>query len=289
MSTFTTTGSTAVTLMLIAGDVRITARDHPDTVVAVRPRDPASAADVAAAGRVAVERIGDEVAIKAPKLWKRLSPAARDGFVDVVIDLPTGCPMSGTIGMGDVRFDGAMGAIRLRTGLGDVRAARAAHLIVASGGGDIVVDHIEGDAEITTSSGHIEIGTIDGSAKITSAQGPVVLGTVHGAAQVKAAKGSIAIERAAGNLTARTAVGHVTISEVANGSIVAETAKGDVTIGVREGTAAWLDLVAHTGNVRNGLDAAAAPSDTEARVQVRARTALGDIAILRSAPTLTTL
>ena len=48
------------------------------------------------------------------------------------------------------------------------------------------------------------------------------------------------------------------------------------------GSPAWLDLKTQFGNVANNLDAAAQPEAGEDTVEVRARTAFGDITINRS-------
>jgi hypothetical protein len=64
--------------------------------------------------------------------------------------------------------------------------------------------------------------------------------------------------------------------------VVVETAAGELEIGVREGTAAWLDLVTRFGTVRNTLDAGGAPTPGDATATIRARTSVGDIVISRS-------
>ena len=55
-----------------------------------------------------------------------------------------------------------------------------------------------------------------------------------------------------------------------------------VTIGVRPGVPAWLDLSSKSGHVRNHLDGDRAPDASEQAVAVRARTQYGDITIQRA-------
>jgi hypothetical protein len=62
---------------------------------------------------------------------------------------------------------------------------------------------------------------------------------------------------------------------------VLETSRGSVEVGIREGTIAWLDVRATAGRVHNALDAADAPESPAEAVEVRARTAVGDIVIRR--------
>jgi hypothetical protein len=68
---------------------------------------------------------------------------------------------------------------------------------------------------------------------------------------------------------------------VARGSVQLGTAMGDMEVGIAEGTAAWLDLNTGFGQVRNLLDNAAAPAESDETVEVRGRTAYGDITIRR--------
>ena len=81
---------------------------------------------------------------------------------------------------------------------------------------------------------------------------------------------------------AKTANGNIRIGEVVNGAIVIETAAGELEVGIREGTAAWLDVSSKYGRVRNSLDQTDSPEQSQATVEVRARTSYGDITIHRS-------
>jgi hypothetical protein len=65
------------------------------------------------------------------------------------------------------------------------------------------------------------------------------------------------------------------------GSVVLETQIGDLEVGIRDGTAAWLDVSAKAGKVHNALDAADAPEPSAETVEVRARTSVGEIVIRR--------
>jgi hypothetical protein len=51
---------------------------------------------------------------------------------------------------------------------------------------------------------------------------------------------------------------------------------------VRPATAAWLDVASASGRVRNLLDAADSPGETERAVHIRARTAHGNVVVRRA-------
>jgi hypothetical protein len=83
-------------------------------------------------------------------------------------------------------------------------------------------------------------------------------------------------------VTARTAYGSIQLHEVSSGSIQLESGYGQITIGVRPGIPAWLDLSSKNGRVRNELDGDRAPDASEQTVAVRARTQYGDITVQRA-------
>jgi hypothetical protein len=65
------------------------------------------------------------------------------------------------------------------------------------------------------------------------------------------------------------------------GSVMVESRTGDLEVGVREGTAAWLDVRTTTGKVHNQLDITDGPEPSADTVEVGARTSLGEIVIRR--------
>ena len=75
--------------------------------------------------------------------------------------------------------------------------------------------------------------------------------------------------------------GDIQLGEAVRGSIVLETRAGDVEVGIREGTAAWLDVHTGFGQVSNALTAAGAPEPSAESVEVRARTTVGDVIVRR--------
>jgi hypothetical protein len=62
---------------------------------------------------------------------------------------------------------------------------------------------------------------------------------------------------------------------------VIQTRLGDLEVGIRRGTAAWLDVSATAGKLHNALDAADAPEPSAEAVEVRARTSAGTVVIRR--------
>jgi Putative adhesin len=281
MSTFKTPQPIAVTISLAVGDVWIIASDRSDTVVGVSPSDKSNESDMKAAELTRVEYSHGTLLVKAPK--QRFSPFSfgKGGSIDVAIELPAGSQVQGDSGVADVRCVGRLGECRFTTGLGNIRLEHTGQLSVSTGTGSIAVDRVVGRTEVT-GAGDIRVGEVDGSAVIKNLNGDTWLGEVTGDLRCKAANGNITVDRAHATIVAKTAKGDVRFGDVARGSVVLETAFGELEVGIRKGTSALLDVSSKFGSVLNSLAASDVPGPSDQTVEVRARTSFGDILVRRS-------
>ncbi len=197
--------------------------------------------------------------------------------------MPAGSDLHGTGQATDFRADGRLGEARVKTGIGSILLAEAATLNLKNGIGDIGVEHVTGDAEVTTGSGDVRLGTLDRSAVVKNSNGDTWIGTARSDLRVSAANGDIAVEVAEASVVAKSSNGDVRLGDVARGSVVLETRLGDLEVGIREGTAAWLDVRAAAGRVHNALEATEAPGRSADTVEVRGRTTAGSVVIRRPA------
>lgn len=279
MPNFETPEPISATIDVAVGDVRISTGDRGATVVGVRPSDASNDEDVKAAELTRVEYANEQLLVKAPKPpWLSRSGG---GSIDVTIELPAGSRVHGAGQSTDFRCDGRLGECRIKTGLGHIRLDRTEALSLKSGIGDISVERATGHAEVTAGSGDVRVRELDGSAVIKNSSGDTWVGEAGGDVRLNAANGSIAVEEAHAGVVAKSANGDVRLGEVVRGSVVLETQLGDLEVGIREGTAAWLDVSAKAGKVHNALDAADAPGPSAETVEVRARTSVGVIVIRR--------
>lgn len=104
---------------------------------------------------------------------------------------------------------------------------------------------------------------------------------------MKSANGNITIGRAHASVVAKTANGNIRVEELARGAAEFETSTGHVEVGIRLGSAAWLDVNSKSGRVSSDLGATKAPAEGAERVTVHARTGFGDIRIQRAPHTTT--
>ena len=285
MPMFATPQPITVIIDLVIADLRISASDRTDTIVEVHPTDASRAADVKAAQRTRVEYANGRLLVKGPRQPILIG---RNESINVTIELPTGSDVQGDASIGHVRMEGRLGECRFKTDVGDISLDQTGRLQLNTESGNITVDRALGNAQITTGSGSVRIREIDGAATIKNSNGSTTIGEVTGELRLNAANGDISVDRTRTSVTAKTANGDVRIGEVVRGSIVLETGYGQLDVGIREGTTAWLDVSSRFGRVRNALHAHDGPQQPDETVEVRARTAFGDITIRRSTETTQT-
>jgi len=286
MPTFETPEPITVTIDLPLGEARIVASDRFDTVVDVGPAedaDPSTTADIR------VEYVEGQLLIKGPtqRGW-----AAKwglgflglnwEGAVDVQIALPTGSRVHGESSLGGFRTVGRLGECRLRTDHGDIRLGHTGAVDLRTSSGEIDIDRVDGHAEIGTSSGDVRVRAIHGTAVISNEHGEIQIGVITGDLRMSGSHGDMAVDRATADVEAKTAYGSVRIGEVASGAVTLSTTSGDLDVGVRRGTAAWLDVSSASGELRNDLDTDADPADFVETVEIRAHTRDGDVVIRRA-------
>ncbi|MFA1548866.1 DUF4097 domain-containing protein [Actinomadura chokoriensis] len=263
------------------GRVLVHASDRADTVVEVRPSDPAADASVQAAERTVVEFSGGRLLVKGPRPKGLAYMRAWRGSIEVVVELPAGSRVE-TKGSADFIATGRLGEAVLRGSVGDLRVEEADSLEARTSVGDITVDQVTGPVEATTSTGTVRIGTLDGPGMVKSSTGSITLGEATGDLELKTATGDVSVGRALADLTAKSAHGRIRIGAAVSGTVHLENGSGKVGVGIAEGTAAWLDLHSKNGVVRNALTSTDAPESTDAVVKVHVHTNYGDIDVHRS-------
>lgn len=282
MATFQTPQPIAVVIdVSVRGDIQVVAQDRHDTEVTVQPRKATRNLDVKMAEQTTVDYSDG-------RLQVRLHPSFRHswfsdgGAVEITVEVPTGSSLELKSAMGDLRCEGEFGAADLKTDLGHIRVDHCGELRAHTDMGDITVERAVGRCRIKTGSGKIRIHHLDGVATVKNGNGNTYIAHASGELSVSAANGDISLERAGLSTTVKTSSGDITVADVAAGSLTAQTAAGTLAVGVREGTAAWLDLSTKYGRVRNGLEATNGPGGTTDTVEIRARNSYGDITVTRS-------
>lgn len=280
MPTFSTPTPIDLAIHLPVGAIEIVASDRADTVVTVSPTNPDKAVDRRGAEETRVEFDGTRLTITGPK--PRFSIIGPSESVDLHVELPAGSRVSAENSVGSVRSRGRLGATRVKASTGSVDLGDTGDLWMRAGHGSATVGMADGAVEITADHGQIRIGSVTGDAVLKASHGNIQIGEAGGDLEAKLSYGDLEITRALASVTAKTAYGAIALGEVSAGSVAVESGYGEVTVGVRAGVPAWLDLASKEGRVRNQLDGDLAPAEHEGSVAVRARTQFGNITITRS-------
>jgi ethanolamine utilization microcompartment shell protein EutS len=264
MTRFDTPRPLSTRIDVAGGAVRVRASERSDTVVHVRPGNPGSGSDVQAAEQTRVDLSGDTLRISTPRRPRLLFFAGSSASVEVDVELPAGSSVEIDCAAGDVDCGGPLGDVRVICKYGDVRVERARSL------------------RAETSAGDVHVGTVDRRAEAATAYGSIRVADAGGDLRADTSCGDVAVERARGSVDARTRYGAVRVGCLERGAATLETAYGSVEAAVRRGTVAWLDVHAPCGRVRNLLTASGEPDGSEQTVEIRARTAYGDVLVRRA-------
>lgn len=280
MPKFETPQPITVTVDVFVGNVEIIASDRADAVVEVRPSDPDKKADVRGARETVVDFAAGNLTVKGPGGWKMYTTmrAINTPSIDVTIEVPTGSRLHGTGSVCRYLVTGELGQCELKTSVGDLQLEKAGPLQLQTAG-NITVDQVVSRANITTSTGIVRIGEIDGSAVVKNSNGDSTIREVAGDLRVNAANGNITVERPRGSVTAKTANGSIRVADVSRGILRLETSVGELEVGIHPGSAAYLDVNTKAGTLRNLMDPADQPAQSEETVQVYARSSFGNIII----------
>jgi DUF4097 and DUF4098 domain-containing protein YvlB len=263
MPTFNTPDPISADIDAASGSIRLIATDRTDTVVEVRPRDEARAADVRAAERTRVDFAHGALNVSAGK-WGLFG--ARTGAVDITVELPSHSRLDVAVASAGVQADGDYADCGL-----------------ASASGDLTLAVVDGRLTADTSSGRIAVGTLNGSGTISTASGDASIAELDGNLKFRAASGRLNVERLRGSLKAQTASGSIAVTSAVRGEIFSHTASGDTEVSVASGTAARLDIITASGLVANEMSPSDGPADGDDTLVLTVRSGSGDVAIRRSA------
>ncbi|TFC21342.1 DUF4097 family beta strand repeat-containing protein [Cryobacterium glucosi] len=265
---------------LPVGMIDVFAGDRTETVVTVSATNPAKAVDRRGAEETTVDFDGRRLTVTGPK--PRFSVIGPTESVDVTVELPAGSRLTAEISVGGVRTVGRLGNTRIKSSTGPVDLDATGDLWLRAAHGNATVATVGGGIEVTADHGQIRVGTIAGDAILKASHGSIMVGEACGDLDAKLSYGDLDVTQALASVTAKTAYGSIHVHEVSSGSIQVESGYGQVTIGVRSGVPAWLDLSSKDGRVRNELAGDRAPDASEPTVSVRARTQHSDISIRRA-------
>jgi hypothetical protein len=275
MPTFDTPGSVSLQIKLPSGRVVVTTADEPRTTV-----------DVVALGRRGQDAI-DEIEVTMDEHAGRhvVRIEQRDRFRWGPIQITWGgdfecrvtCPPGTELDLSgastDVRAEGELGEVSVRTASGDIRLqAVTGSLQAKTASGDVLVGAVGGQGSIATVSGDVGVERIDATFAARSVSGDIAIGTV------------------AAELGVTTTSGDVNLKAVRAGDIRVQTVSGDVRVGVARGTRVWVDAGSVSGKLESelGFEDEHAEDDAPdiAVVPLYVKTVSGDVSLVRASAVL---
>ena len=272
MHVFETPGSVSLQLNLPSGRVLVTTADEPRTtveVVAVGRRGQEAVDEVEVTWE---ERLGRHVVKVEQRDKFRWGPIqiTWGGDFECRIACPHGTDLDLSGGSTDLRVDGELGEVSVRTASGDVRLDEArGELQVKTASGDIAVRRIAAEASLVTVSGDVAVDRVDASLTARAVSGDVTVGVLDGPFALS------------------TTSGDVDVRAVAGGDVRVQTVSGDVRIGIARGTRTWIDAASVSGKLESELgledQQPEAVEENDAVVPLRVKTVSGDVAVVRAA------
>ena len=281
MPTYDTPTPIDLAINLQVGAIEVFASDRADTVVTVSPTNPAKAVDRRGAEETKVDFDGQRLTITGPR--PRFSWIGPTESVDVKVELPTGSRLTAEIAVGGVRTVGRLGATRIKSSMGPVDVDTTGDLWLRAGARQRDRRHRRGRRRDhgrprpdPGRHGHRRRDPQGVARHHRWSASPAATSTRSSPTATSRSR------RRSPPSRRRPPTAASSCGEVSSGSIQVESGYGQVTIGVRPGVPAWLDLSSKNGRVRNELDGDRAPDASEQTVAVRARTQYGDITIQRA-------
>jgi DUF4097 and DUF4098 domain-containing protein YvlB len=243
--------------------------------------------DATLEGRVEIELIGYDDESRALVEEARID---MHGAAKIVVDVPQ---RRGGFGFGAI-FGRQGVACRVRCPERSLLAARTKSAPVSVRGtlggakvstasGDVELEQVAGDVSAKSASGDVSAREIMGSASVQTASGDVSVETVRGPLSVMTASGDVEVGAAYDDVSVNSVSGDQRHRAVLQGSVGAHSVSGDIEIGVRRGSRAWLDCNTVSGDTSSELELSSEPPESDGPlVEIRAKTVSGDIRITRA-------
>lgn len=279
MSVFDVDGPATVRVELAVGAVRVLATAREDVSVDVSPSNPQRSGDRSAAEAVSVDQVGGAIVVKGPHVRARKFNPFGPGkdSIDIVVEVPEASDVDVDVKYGSARLTGRFATVRADAGYGEFALDSAERLELEGGYGDYRITRVEGDADLRFKSGAIRVGHVGGRLRLDGADGPIIVDRVDGPAELKTSSGSLEIGTATSGAVIRTAYGAIRVREAVRGVVRVDGSYGNVDVGVRPGTAVWLDATSQHGVVRTDLSADSGPATGDDTLELRIRTGYGSI------------
>jgi len=269
MPVFDTPGSVSLQIQLPSGRVVVTTADEPRTSVELIPTGRRGPDAIEGVHVRAEEKAGGHVITIEEKDRIRWGPIriTWGGDIEARITCPPGSDLDLSGGSTDLRVEGDLGEVSVRTASGDVR-----------------LEAVKKKLQVKTASGDISVATVETEASLIAVSGDLGVGRVDGALTARTVSGDLRIGAVRGPLALTTTSGDVTLESVEAGEVRIQTVSGDARIAVGRGTRVFIDAASVSGDLGSELGIAdESPAEGQGEVvPLHVKTVSGDVAIVRA-------
>lgn len=227
-----------------------------------------------------VEQRGDEIVVLIPKGKGGLFRTSAE--IEANIRVPTHSNAKLETASADVETHGGLGNVKADSGSGEVSIEHAVDVEARTGSGGITISTVAGSCAIKAGSADVKVGSVGANADILAGSGDVVIDAVTATLKIKTGSGDVVLKSAGHTVDAMAGSGDLLLKRIDHGRVKVKTGSGDISIGVAEGTAAYLDIMTVTGDVTSDLDASEAPDGDDRTVDIKVQSGSGDVVLQRA-------
>jgi Putative adhesin len=251
---------------LRSGDLTVTATATDQVVIEITG---------GRADSVVVEAADDRISVVEPR---RSGFLAGRGDLHVSLVVPELSGLASKLGSSSVRATGQLGAVRISSGAGNIELGSVAdNAVIKTGSGNISVEALGAESEVKSGAGRITVGNVLASTQLKTGAGPIHVARAEAPVVLKSGSGDLSVDSATDDTTLSAASGDIRVRTMHSGQANLKNVSGDIRLGVPAGTPVWTDVTTSTGLIRSTLVPAGAPAAGQDHVEVRARSATGDI------------
>jgi hypothetical protein len=277
MPVFDTPGSVSLHIRLPSGRVVVTTAEEPRTTVELIPTGRRGSDAVENVEVRAEERPGGHAITIEEKDRFRWGPIRITWGPDIEVRImcPPGSDLELSGGSTDLRVEGDLGEVSVRTASGDVK-----------------LGSVRRKLQVKTASGDVEVGTVEADGAVTTVSGDIWVGRIAGSLTARAVSGDVRITTIQGPLTLSTTSGDAKLESVVAGEVRFQSVSGDARIGVGRGTRVRIDATSVSGDLGSELGLADHEStesgepdvdaDSGEVVPLQIKTVSGDVSIVRA-------